>query len=544
MLLEKPHVAHTLRGNPAGRDIRDRAPHKLQPCMRDIHFVGKDRNSDCFHFRNRLSHQRQQDVQVVNHQVVDHVHIEAARREHPQPVHFKKKRPVQNRLYGDHRGIETFDMPYLQDAFVNLRRRKQRIGLREIHGHGLLDQNVKPHLHQPAAHLRMHDGGHGHAHRVGAPMQFLKSRKYFGLKFLRDRRGASRILIVYTDQLRAFDFTVHAHVIASEFARSGNGDTDLLPLCRRTHSLLVPPEASFGSVIAATAMASIVIPAASARSISFSRSKSKVRPASTARAVAPAVFICSTVGKPTTGTSKRMSCPGLLTFTTTIGFPPAIRAARAIVSSVPSIASTATHARSEITTVCPMSIPAICRATPIPYAMSSASCSFGARRVNTPGSGTSGFRKIVESTSRMPSSSSTRATAPISASVFFLGSERSSFASFQSGRMALKILLCFTCPAITACVTPSCCSSSMVLLSSPRLTQCSRFAIFSSSREASSFTAITAISMPWLRAPSRTRKGNLPFPAISPHPFNCASVSGMNSAIGVFTSQCRVPRLR
>src|SRR5579883_3511739 len=62
------------------------------------------------------------------------------------------------------------------------------------------------------------------------------------------------------------------------------------------------------------------------------------------------------VGKPTTGTSKRISCFGLLTLTTTRGLPPAIRAARARASSVPSMASTATHARSAITTVWPMSM--------------------------------------------------------------------------------------------------------------------------------------------------------------------------------------------
>src|SRR6266481_3334001 len=118
----------------------------------------------------------------------------------------------------------------------------------------------------------------------------------------------------------------------------------------------------------------------------------------------------------------------------------------------------------------------------------------------------------------MPSSSRTFATAPISESVFFRGKANSSLASFQSGRIELKILLCFTCPAITARFTPSLCISSIALLSSPRLTQWSRFAIFSSSGEASSFNAMTAISMPWLRAPSRTRNGNRPFPAIRPQP--------------------------
>src|ERR1700722_8104435 len=127
----------------------------------------------------------------------------------------------------------------------------------------------------------------------------------------------------------------------------------------------------------------------------------------------------------------------------------------------------------------------------------------------------------------MPSSSRTFATAPISESVFFRGKAKSSLASFQSGRIELKILLCFTCPAITARFTPSLCINSIALLSSPSLTQCSRFAIFSSSGEASSFSAITAISMPWLRAPSRTRKGNRPFPAIRPQPVVLCIVSGM-----------------
>src|SRR5712692_8269828 len=118
----------------------------------------------------------------------------------------------------------------------------------------------------------------------------------------------------------------------------------------------------------------------------------------------------------------------------------------------------------------------------------------------------------------MPSSSRTRATAPINASVFFRGKDRSSFASFQSGRIELKILLCCTCPAITACETPSWCMSSIVLLNSPRLTQWTRFAARAISGEASSLIAMTAMSIPWLRAPSRTRKGNLPFPAMSPQP--------------------------
>src|SRR5712664_2733548 len=70
----------------------------------------------------------------------------------------------------------------------------------------------------------------------------------------------------------------------------------------------------------------------------------------------------------------------------------------------------------------------------------------------------------------------------------------------------------------------------MALLNSPRLTQCSRFAERSSSGAASSFSAITAISIPWLRAPSSTRNGNRPLPAISPHPELLVAAIDMDSS--------------
>src|SRR5271168_216237 len=57
----------------------------------------------------------------------------------------------------------------------------------------------------------------------------------------------------------------------------------------------------------------------------------------------------------------------------------------------------------------------------------------------------------------------------------------------------------------------------MALPSSPRLIHWRRLAAASSSGEASSRMATTAISIPWLRAPSSTRKGKRPLPAMRPH---------------------------
>src|SRR5713226_9567410 len=367
MLLEEAHLANALGGDPAGGDIGYRSSRELQPRVRDIHFFRQDRNPHGFDFHHRLVDQRQQNVQIVNHHIVDYVDVEAARGKNAQSMHFEKQRPVQDRLNRNHGRIETFDVAHLQNPSVFLCCMEKRIGLREIHGHGLLNKDVKSHFQKPATHLRMRDGRDGNARGIRASAQFIETLQDLGLKFRRNGCGAFLILVEYSDELRAFKLTVHTCVVAPELARAHHGGTNPLRLSRRpVHFLFIPFEASFGSGTASGGNACIAIPAPSADSISFVRSKRSVRPASTARAVAPAAFICSMVGKPTTGTSKRISWPGLLTFTTTSDLPPVIRAARAMVSSVPSIASSATQARSAITTVCPMSMLAICRATPSP----------------------------------------------------------------------------------------------------------------------------------------------------------------------------------
>ena len=159
------------------------------------------------------------------------------------------------------------------------------------------------------------------------------------------------------------------------------------------------------------------------------------------------------------GSSEAMICP-----------------ARSMVASVPSIASTATHALSATTTVWPISYWASPRATVRPYSMFFFSSSEGARLVSTPALASRGSRSAVEFSNTMPSSARTFATAPSRESVLRVVSERRSLASFQSGRMLEKICLCLTCPAITARVTPSRWKVSMSFESSPRESQCTEFA--------------------------------------------------------------------
>src|SRR3974390_489608 len=178
----------------------------------------------------------------------------------------------------------------------------------------------------------MRNRRHRTAGRFYRTTKFLQRLERANVELLRNLPGPFPVLIQDTHQLDTGHFPIHAHVIAAEFAAADYGQTHLLSwihTATRAHSWFIPENSVFSSSSAGTATACIAIPAASATSNSFARSNSSVRSASTLRAVAPACFIASTVGRPTTGTSNRMSCFGLLTLTTTRGFPPAKRAARA-----------------------------------------------------------------------------------------------------------------------------------------------------------------------------------------------------------------------
>src|SRR5712671_1657675 len=74
-----------------------------------------------------------------------------------------------------------------------------------------------------------------------------------------------------------------------------------------------------------------------------------------------------------------------------------------------------------------------------------------------------------------------------------------------------------------AWVMPSALNVLISFPSCPRDNQCTVFACCSISGEVSSLTAATTISIPWLRAASRTRNGNLPLPAIRPILFDDAT---------------------
>src|SRR5581483_1010574 len=391
--LEIPELSHLLGTDPAGREVGNRSILELHPGIGNIDLVGENRQSDAADLPDWRPDQPQDQVKVMDHQIKHHIHIHTARAEDAQTVNLKEHGAMGHTFCRQDSGIEPFEVPDLKDATTELRALDQFIRFVHRAGHRLLQQ----HIHIPVESLQgdcgMIRSRDDHADSASGRERFVQAPEGLYTEFRRDLPGAILAQVEDPDEFRARHLPEGTGMFPAMFSHANYSDgylfvqddletqgcqehrsfgrpVGLIPGVTSSsatphHSGRNPPapkgkKHSFPSPkFAQSSRPTMAIPDSSASRISRSRSKSKVLPASIARTVAFELRMASIVLGPTTGTSNLMSCRGLLTLTTTSLRPLLSVAARSMVASVPSMASTATQARSATTMVWPISRPAI-----------------------------------------------------------------------------------------------------------------------------------------------------------------------------------------
>ena len=87
-------------------------------------------------------HHVEDDVQVVDHQVEDHVHVRAPRGEDIHPVGLEEKGFLEQGLHLHHGGVEALDQTDLEHEIPLRGHADERIGRVQLIGDRLLDQQV------------------------------------------------------------------------------------------------------------------------------------------------------------------------------------------------------------------------------------------------------------------------------------------------------------------------------------------------------------------------------------------------------------------
>src|SRR5207245_8226664 len=114
--LKEAHLANLFGAHARSRDVCHRARSKFESRVRSIYLVSQNWNADGMQ-RSHLdifSDQPLHDVQIVNHQVQDHIYVQRARSELTDTMDFEIDRVAHVRPQRDQRGIESCGVTELQ----------------------------------------------------------------------------------------------------------------------------------------------------------------------------------------------------------------------------------------------------------------------------------------------------------------------------------------------------------------------------------------------------------------------------------------------
>ncbi len=166
VVLENAHLALSFQADAAGGRIDDAPIGEGDARVCDVDVVREHRRADCIDRLYGCADDRLDDVNVMDHQVQNHVHISAPLAIRSQTVALDEARCAQVGLRRQNRRIEPLQVPHLQYQAAARRNRDQLSGFLGGLGDRLLDQHVRARLQEVTRDRKMRRGRCDHAHRV------------------------------------------------------------------------------------------------------------------------------------------------------------------------------------------------------------------------------------------------------------------------------------------------------------------------------------------------------------------------------------------
>jgi hypothetical protein len=169
------------------------------------------------------------DVEVVDHEVENHVDIEGAGREDAEAMRLKEHGAGEARLDGEDGGVEALEMAGLENAVFFFGPADEVVGLSKAGGEGFFDEQVEAGLEQGGGDGVVMDGGYGHAGGLGVEIgreQFADAWKDGNGKLRSGFPGTGGVGFDGGNEGRAetgcLQLAQHAEMIAAEDAGSGD----------------------------------------------------------------------------------------------------------------------------------------------------------------------------------------------------------------------------------------------------------------------------------------------------------------------------------
>ncbi len=140
--LEEAELADLLGGDAAGGEVGDAAGGELEADVGDVGLAGEDGKADGADLLDRRRDEREDDIEVVNHEVEDDIDVEGARREDAEAMCLKEHGAVESGDGGGDSRVEAFQMTDLDDAVVLGGEGEDVVGFGECGGEGFFDEDI------------------------------------------------------------------------------------------------------------------------------------------------------------------------------------------------------------------------------------------------------------------------------------------------------------------------------------------------------------------------------------------------------------------
>jgi len=228
--LKEAQLAHALSGDARGGEVGDASRLEFDAHVGDVNLWREDGQADGADLADRRGGEREHDVEIVNHEVEDHVYVERAGCE------------MESRCDSKNMGRRIFDSTArtaglsardgrLQNAQAFLCAGDEIVSFRKAGGERLFNQEIESGVEQSRGDLVMMYGGHGDGCGVELQIggqQLLQWKRRQGSSILTRRRRLGRGRINRGDEgdteAGGFKFAIDAQMIATKGAGTGNGD--------------------------------------------------------------------------------------------------------------------------------------------------------------------------------------------------------------------------------------------------------------------------------------------------------------------------------
>src|SRR5690348_3645972 len=143
MRLEESQLADAFGADAAGGEVGDAAGVELDADVGDVDLAGEDGQANGMQGADRRAHQREDDVEVVDHEVKDDIDVQRAGAEDAEAMRLKEHGRVDAGLGGGDGRVEALEVARLQDARALCCEIDELRRLVGGGGEGLLDEQIE-----------------------------------------------------------------------------------------------------------------------------------------------------------------------------------------------------------------------------------------------------------------------------------------------------------------------------------------------------------------------------------------------------------------